>query len=90
MKGTKPTFTFQSICNVSRTASAVVRALSISAKGVMMANVYFALVNIWERKYTHNSDLDNNIQVQDRKKEKSIVTHININNHNGKMSIPQN
>ena len=56
----------------------------------MMANVYFALVNIWERKYTHNSDLDNNIQVQDRKKEKSIVTHININNHNGKMSIPQN
>ena len=56
MKETKLTFAVQAISNVSKTASADVRALGISAGGILMANVYFALVNVWKRKYTHSSD----------------------------------
>lgn len=61
MKGveeTKPTLKAQPISNVPRTASAVVRALSISARGIMKANVYFALVNVWKKKNILNSEWD--------------------------------
>ena len=46
MNETKPTFTVPPISNVPKTASAVVRAMDISAGGIMMAKVYFALVYI--------------------------------------------